>query len=123
MVNEPLLDYKFIPPCPPSNDIKTNESEAIARHIAEFLARGGSIKQAAGNQLAKEKNFMIGGNAYTGFHELGRVKEAMRDKNIRKEELAKAAKVNLKLLGEVLAGQRLPDANEKRNIMAVLGIV
>ena len=93
MINEPLLDYKFIPPCPPSNDIKTNESEAIARHIAEFLARGGNIKQA------------------------------MRDKNITKEELAKAAKVNLKLIGEVLAGDRLPDANEKRSIMAVLGIV
>jgi transcriptional regulator with XRE-family HTH domain len=47
----------------------------------------------------------------------------MRDKNITKEELAKAAKVNLKLLGQVLAGERLPDANEKRNIMAVLEIV
>jgi len=123
MINEPLLDYKFIPPCPPSNDIKTSESEAIARHIAEFLQRGGNIKQAAGNQLTKEKNFMIGGNAYTGFHELGRVKQAMREKGITKEELAKAAKVNLKLLGEVLAGQRLPDANEKRSIMAVLGVV
>ena len=55
MINEPLLDYKFIPPWPPSNDIKTNESEAISRQIAEFLARGGNIKQAAGNQIAKEK--------------------------------------------------------------------
>lgn len=122
MINEPLLDYKFIPPCPPSNKIKTNESEAIARHIAEFLQRGGNIKQAAGNQLAKEKSFMIGGNAYTGFHELCKVKQAMRKRGITKEELAKAAKVNLKLLGQVLAGQRLPDANEKRSIMAVFGV-
>lgn len=122
MINEPLLDYKFIPPCPPSNEIKTSESEAIALHVAEFLQRGGNIKQAAGNQLAKEKSFMIGGNAYTGFHELGRVKQAMREKGITKEELAKAAKVNLKLLGQVLAGDRLPDANEKRSIMACLDI-
>lgn len=45
MTNEPILNAKFMPPAPPLNKPKTEESAEIERLVQEFLAKGGGDKE------------------------------------------------------------------------------
>lgn len=83
MINEPILDAKFIPPSPPRHQPKHEESAEISRLVDEFLAKGGKIKTGYGNKIDKTTQFVMGDN-FTVWPQREYILQVMRDKFITK---------------------------------------
>lgn len=116
MINEPILDAKFIPPSPPTHKPKHEESAEISRLVDEFLAKGGKIKTGQGNKIDKTTQFVMGDN-FTVWPQREYILQVMRDKFITKGGLATKTKLRLSLITQVLAGERLPDNRERQLIL------
>ena len=116
MTNEPILNAKFRPPCPPLYKPKIEESEEIARLTQEFEAKGGKIKIGHGNKSDKTVQFVMGDN-FTVWPQREYVLQVMRKKFITKSGLATKTKLRFSLLSQVLAGDRLPDNRERQIIL------
>ena len=119
MTNEPILNAKFIPPAPPLNKPKTEESAEIARLVDEFLAKGGKIKTGHGNKIDKTVPFVMCEN-FTVWPQREYVLQIMRDKFITKGGLATKTKLRFSLVSQVLAGERLPDNRERQIILGAV---
>ena len=119
MINEPILDAKFIPPSPPRHQPKHEESAEIARLVDEFLANGGKIKTGHGNKIDKTTQFVMGDN-FTVWPQREYVLQVMRDKFITKGGLATKTKLRFSLVSQVLAGERLPDNRERQIILGAV---
>jgi len=116
MINEPIIDAKFIPPAPPRHQPKHEESAEIAQLVDEFLAKGGKIKTGHGNKIDKTTPFVMGDN-FTVWPQREYILQVMRDKFITKGGLATKTKLHLSLITQVLAGDRLPDNRERQLIL------
>ena len=116
MTNEPILNAKFRPPCPPLYKPKVEESEEISRLVDEFLAKGGKIKTGHGNKIDKTIPFVMCEN-FTVWPQREYVLQIMRDKFITKGDLATKTKLRFSLVSQVLAGERLPDNRERQIIL------
>ena len=116
MTNEPILNAKFIPPAPPLNKPKTEESAEIERLVQEFLAKGGKIKTGQGNKIDKTVPFVMCEN-FTVWPQRDYVLKVMRQKHISKDCLAAKTKLRFSLVSQVLAGERLPDNREREIIL------
>ena len=119
MINEQTVDLKFKPPAPPRHHPKTAESAEIQRLVDEFLAKGGVIKTGNGNNLDKPNTFLVG-EAVTTWSQREYVLQVMRKKYITKGWLATKTKLRLSLLSQVLAGERLPDNQEREIILTAV---
>lgn len=116
MINKQILDAKFAAPNPPRHKPKTEESAEIARLVDEFLAKGGKIKTGQGNKIDKTTQFVMGDN-FTVWPQRSYVLQVMRDKFITKGGLATKTKLRFSLVSQVLAGERLPDSQERAKIL------
>lgn len=116
MINKQILDAKFAAPNPPRHKPKTEESAEIARLVDEFLAKGGKIKTGQGNKIDKTTQFVMGDN-FTVWPQRSYVLQVMRDKFITKGGLATKTKLRFSLVSQVLAGERLPDLQERAKIL------
>ena len=117
MINEQILDAKFAAPNPPRHKPKTEESSEIERLVQEYLAKGGTIKTATGNSLDKKQTFAISNDAATVWPYRNHVLKIMREKYISQMALRAKIKISKKLLQNVLAGEQLPDAQERAKIL------
>ena len=97
----------------PSQRIKTHEQAELDALTAEFLARGGVIKQAKGNQLDKKTEFVLRNN----WEALPRVLSIMEKQKISKKALHKIVpNVPYHVLLKWLRGERMPN-NENKSII------
>jgi len=119
MINEPILDTKFIPPSPPRHQPKHEESAEIARLVDEFLAKGGKIKTGHGNKIDKTVPFVMCEN-FTVWPQREYVLQVMREKFITKGDLATKTKLRFSLVSQALAGERLPDNRERQIILGAV---
>ena len=117
MINEPIIDAKFIPPSPPRHQPKHEESAEIARLVDEFLAKGGKIKTGHGNKIDKTTPFVMGDNFTVWPQQREYILKVMRDKFITKGGLATKTKLRFSLLSQMLACERLPDNRERQLIL------
>lgn len=116
MINEQILDAKFIPPSPPRHQPKHEESAEIALLTEDYLANGGKIKTGQGNKIDKQQTFIIN-EAFAVWPQRDYVLRVMRQKYISKDCLATKTKLRLSLITQVLAGERLPDNREREIIL------
>jgi len=116
MINEQPLDAKFRPPSPPRHKPKTEESAEIARLVDEFLAKGGKITTGHGNKIDKANTFLVG-EAVTVWPQREYILRLMRKKFISKDKLAEKTKLRLSLVSKFLAGEQLPDKQEREIIL------
>lgn len=117
MINEQILDAKFAAPNPPRHKPKTEESAEIALLTEEYLAKGGTIKTGTGNSLDRRQTFAISSDAATVWPYRNHVLKIMREKYISQMALRAKTKISKKLLQSVLAGEQLPDAQERQKIL------
>lgn len=116
MINEPILDAKFAAPNPPRHQPKHEESAEIQRLVDEFLAKGGKIKTWHGNKIDKQQTFIIG-DAFAVWPQREYVLQVMRKKFISKGGLATKTKLRFSLVSKFLAGEQLPDKQEREIIL------
>jgi len=119
MINQLTLNAKFIPPAPPRHTPKTAESAEIALLTEEYLAKGGKIKTGHGNNLDKPNTFLVG-EAVTVWPQREYVLQIMRQKFISKGGLATKTKLRLSLVSKFLAGEQLPDKQEREIILTAV---
>jgi hypothetical protein len=116
MINEQPLDAKFRPPSPPLYKPKTEESLEIARLTQEFEAKGGKIKKDNANPSSKTDTFLVG-DAFLVWPQREHILRLMRQKFISKDKLAAKTKLRLSLVSKFLAGEQLPDKQEREIIL------
>ena len=112
MINEQLAPTERPLTLLPNNRPKTKESLEIAALTAEFLARGGQIKRAKGNQLHVAMNPL----AQDVWPNREKVLKIFKEKKIRASDLAKRFKKSQQLITQWLTGTRTPDNEERVKI-------
>lgn len=117
MINEQLAPTERPITSLPNNRPKNKESLEIAALTAEFLANGGTIKQANSNKINKQQDFLPGD---VSWHELPKVLRIMRKKYITKSALSKKTKIKFSLLSKFLSGEQLPDMRERGLILTTV---
>jgi len=119
MINEQVFNAKFRPPMPPLYKPKTEESLEIARLTQEFEANGGKIKSDNAKPCAKTDTFLVG-DSFVIWPQREQVLRLMREKFITQNGLAKKTKLRFSLVSKILAGERLPDKQERELILSVV---
>lgn len=111
MINEQLAPTEKPITALPNNRPKTKESLEIAALTAEFLARGGQIKRAKGNQLHVAMNPLT----QDIWPNREKVLRILKEKGIKPGDLARRFKKSQQLITQWLTGARTPDNNERLN--------
>lgn len=112
MINEQLAPSTKPITSLPNNRPKTKESLEIAALTAEFLARGGQIKRAKGNQLHVAMNPL----AQDIWPNREKILKIFKEKKIRASDLARRFKKSQQLITQWLLGIRTPDNEERAKI-------
>lgn len=112
MINEQLAPTEKPITALPNNRPKTKESLEIAALTAEFLARGGVIKQANGNSL----NVAMNTFAQDVWPNREKVLKIFKEKKIKANDLARRFKKSQQLITQWLTGARAPDNKEREKL-------
>lgn len=112
MINEQLAPTEKPITALPNNRPKAKESLEIAALTAEFLARGGQIKRAKGNQLHVAMNPL----AQDIWPNREKVLKIFKEKKIKASDMARRFKKSQQLITQWLTGTRTPDNEERVKI-------
>ena len=112
MINEQFLPTERPITSLPNNRPKYKESLEIAALTAEFLANGGTIKQANGNSL----NIAMNPLAQDIWPNREKVLKIFKEKKIKASALAKKFKKTQQMITHWLTGVRTPDNQERAQL-------
>ena len=116
MINEQLAPTERPITSLPNNRPKYRESLEIAALTAEFLANGGTIKQANGNSL----NIAMNPLAQDILPNREKVLKIFKEKGIKPGDLARRFKKSQQLITHWLTGVRVPDNQEREKLENII---